>query len=72
MVVKLSNFVVMFEDIEFKIDLFSKHISSLYELEMFYGDPNLERLVEHSKELILSFDEFKEDYKVINGDEIDE
>jgi len=45
-----------------KIEIFSTHLSQIYELEMFYGDETLESLINHSKELIQGFYEFEEEY----------
>ena len=42
-----------------EIDSFTDHVESIYELEMFYGDENLEKLLIHSKELINSFIDFQ-------------
>ena len=64
-----SFLVSLIEDIQFKIDYFSKHLEGLYELEMFYGEPTIQNLIEHSKLLLSSFKTFNEDYNVFNGKE---
>ena len=33
------------------IDTFAKHVMSVYELEMFYGDETLKHLMEHAVDL---------------------
>lgn len=66
---KHSNLVTLVEDIQFKIDFFSKHIENLYELEMFYGEPTIQNLIEHSKLLLSSFEKFNQDYDVFNNEE---
>ena len=40
------------ENVTILISQFSSHIQSLYELEMFYGDQTLQRLLDHSKQLL--------------------
>tara|TARA_R100000008_G_C3560319_1_gene155763 strand:+ start:361 stop:735 length:375 start_codon:yes stop_codon:yes gene_type:complete len=45
-----------------KIDAFSQHIEGIYELEMFYGDQNLENLLEHSRQLVNDFIDFQEQH----------
>ena len=64
-----SNLVSLVEDLEYKIDYFSRHIEGVHELEMFYGEPTLKNLIEHSRLLLSSFEKFNEDYRVFNGEE---
>ena len=45
-----------------KINLFRNHLEQLYELEMYYGDDNLESLIDHSRQLINDFVDFQEDH----------
>lgn len=45
-----------------KINNFSDHIGSVYELEMYYGDQNLENLLTHSRQLVNDFIDFQENY----------
>lgn len=63
-----SSLVSLVEDLEYKIDYFSKHIQGVHELEMFYGEPTLKNLIEHSRLLLSSFEQFNEDYQVFNGE----
>tara|TARA_R110002012_G_scaffold56066_2_gene143397 strand:- start:2211 stop:2552 length:342 start_codon:yes stop_codon:yes gene_type:complete len=48
-------------DLQVMIDLFAKHIKSVHELEMFYGDATLGRLMEHA----VSFNEQLETFEHI-------
>ena len=64
-----SFLVSLVEDIQFKIDYFSKHLEGLYELEMFYGEPVLQNLFEHSRVLLDSLDDFEEDLIMFNIEE---
>ena len=68
---RISDLTVLLEDMLFKIGFFSKHLKSVYELEMFYGEPTLESIIEHSKELIDSFENFKQEYALLGEEEID-
>tara|TARA_R110000824_G_scaffold199852_2_gene383845 strand:+ start:927 stop:1331 length:405 start_codon:yes stop_codon:yes gene_type:complete len=43
-----------------KIEIFSNHIEQIHELEMYYGDENLQKLMEHSNELVNDFIDFQE------------
>ncbi len=43
-------------------DKFINHLENLYELEMYYGDQNLESLIIHSKELINEYIDMQERY----------
>jgi len=51
-----------FNSLIIRIENFFVHLSSIYELEMFYGDQTLEDLIKHSKQLMDSFYEFEEQY----------
>tara|TARA_Y100000310_G_C20650448_1_gene799126 strand:+ start:1461 stop:1706 length:246 start_codon:yes stop_codon:yes gene_type:complete len=67
----LSSLAVINTDVANVSDLiadFSAHLSSVHELEMFYGDENLKSLIDHSNILIetlndidLMLDEKEED-----------
>ena len=46
------------------IDEFSKHLSGIHELEMFYGDETLTGLIKHSKEIVENIKEFEEIYSL--------
>ena len=45
-----------------KIDMFSEHIENIHQLEMYYGDENLQNLIDHSRGLINDFIDFQEKY----------
>tara|TARA_R100000008_G_C3583157_1_gene170049 strand:- start:1879 stop:2274 length:396 start_codon:yes stop_codon:yes gene_type:complete len=49
---------VMFESTE----KFSEHLEQIYELEMYYGDENLQYLIEHSRELINQYVSIQEKF----------
>ena len=51
-----------------KIEEFTGHLEDIYALEMYYGDDNLESLIEHSKHLINEFVDFQEKYFDIEVD----
>ena len=69
-------------DLQNMIDSFAKHVKSVYELEMFYGDTTLEHLLNHA----VSFNEQLETFEYIyslteeaaieteeeNGEELDD
>ena len=59
---KLLYFNENFNQIDLSVDNFTKHLEDLYELPMFFGDENLEKLLEHSKELRRDLEEFKGKY----------
>ena len=65
----LSNIKRIYQDLEFmseRVDNFSSHVSSLYELEMFYGDESLQSLMAHAKELTSTLAEI---YLIIEKEE---
>tara|TARA_R100000234_G_scaffold117126_1_gene95121 strand:+ start:8596 stop:8880 length:285 start_codon:yes stop_codon:yes gene_type:complete len=59
---KLLYFNENFDEVNLSIDSFSKHLEDLYELPAFYGDDNLEKLLQHSRELNRDLGEFKNKY----------
>jgi len=59
---KLLYFNENFDQINLSVDNFSKHLQDLYELPAFYGDENLEKLLEHSRELRRDLEDFKDRY----------
>lgn len=66
---KLEDDVV---DVVNKIDLFNSHIENLHELELYYGDENLQKLMEHSNELINYFIDFQAEHFDVEVEEADE
>lgn len=71
-IIRMSDLVALIEDVQYKINFFSNHIKKVYDLEMFYGDPTLEGLLEHSRDLIQSFEEFNQDYALLDEEEEDD
>jgi len=45
-----------------QIEEFSNSLEEIHALEMYYGDENLQKLIEHSRELINSFIDFQAAY----------
>jgi len=51
----LTTIKVISEDLESissKIMDYVEHVASLHELEMFYGEPTLQRLMDHGRQLV--------------------
>lgn len=69
---RLSDLVALLEDVSFKISFFEKHLETVYELEMFYGDSTLESLLQHSRELTESFQDFRKEYAILAEEEIND
>jgi len=57
-----SDFEDEIVEIVNKVEKFSEHIESLHQLEMYYGDENLQSLIEHSAELANDFIDFQESF----------
>lgn len=60
-VAKLLSVSEELGDLQTMIDNFAKHVKSVYELEMFYGDTTLEHLMNHA----VSFSEQLETFEYI-------
>lgn len=67
--IELTN---LSEDILYKISFFQQHLESLFGLETFYGEPVIANLIEHSKVLLSSFEQFRQDYDVFSEETNDE
>lgn len=65
---KLQFMSTAFESLDLDIQAFEKHLKTIHELEMYYGDQTLQALIKHSKALLESFTEIRKDYEIFNGD----
>tara|TARA_S200002703_G_scaffold67728_1_gene58873 strand:+ start:126 stop:398 length:273 start_codon:yes stop_codon:yes gene_type:complete len=59
---KLLYFNENFGEMSSSLEEFSKHLEGIYELPMFYGDENLENLINHSRELKQDLNDFQNKY----------
>jgi hypothetical protein len=50
------------EEVMDKITNFSDHLEGVHELEMYYGDENLQNMIRHSRELVNEFVDFQLKY----------
>ena len=60
-IVRLLSVSEELGDLQQMVDSFAKHLKTLYELEMYYGDQTLENLLEHA----VSFGEQLETFEYI-------
>lgn len=51
---------------------FSEHLQGVHELEMFYGEPVLTDLIDHSKKIVQDIEDYKELYLYDEDADIDE
>jgi hypothetical protein len=51
-----------------EVTAFGTHLSSVHELEMFYGDEVLGNLIRHSKDLLGIFKEFEDTHELFDED----
>jgi hypothetical protein len=51
---------------------FSLHLTEVYELERFYGDPTLTRLLEHSNDLRAELERFEDIFLLSEAPQVDE
>ena len=71
---RLYRFQELHESASGQINSFSEHLNSVHEMQMFYGEPTLQALIEHSKELSENLDtisqslifSYEEEYKEDN------
>tara|TARA_R110002020_G_scaffold314075_5_gene529369 strand:+ start:145 stop:459 length:315 start_codon:yes stop_codon:yes gene_type:complete len=57
------------DELQHRLKLFAEHVTSVYELEMYYGDTTLEALLEHSKEISEYIKEYEEIYSLVHKEE---
>lgn len=50
------------------LENFSEHLESVYNMETYYGDETLERLLEHSRELVKEIEAYEEIYELTQED----
>ena len=67
-VVKLLSVSEELGDLKMMLDNFYVHVSSIYEMEMFYGDETLGHLVEHSRSLSEQLETFEYIYSLTEAD----
>jgi len=72
LIARQAEISVVFQDIKYKMGFFKKHLNNIYELPMFYGEPTLENLITHSKELLETFEIFEKDILVLSGEDEEE
>lgn len=72
LIIRQSEMTVMFEDIKYRMEFFKNHISNIYELPMFYGEPTIQSLITHSKELLGAFNEFEKDILILSSKDSEE
>ena len=77
----LKRFVFLSENLSDLLTLvnnYGTHLKQLYEMEAFYGEPTLEHLINHTKDLIEILKDYEDVYSIalpleeIEGEEFDE
>lgn len=51
---------------------FSEHVESVYQRETYYGDETLKKLLDHSKQIVADFEEYKKLYVESEEDDDEE
>ena len=71
----VKKFVFLSENIDdlfYSLDEYSQHLEALYEMETYYGDETLEKLIRHSKGIVENVQYFKDVYSIEEEDEQEE
>jgi hypothetical protein len=53
-----------------KLNVFSDHLEKIHAMEMFYGEPVLQDLINHSKEIINDIVDMQQDYYDVEEEEV--
>ena len=69
---KLSLFTEGVIDFRVKLKQLSTHLESVHQLEMFYGEPVLQRLIEHMKLTVIEIKMFSDSFIISEGEEKEE
>jgi len=48
------------------------HLNSIYEMEMFYGEPTLQDLINHIKDMSIEIDFYIQKYSLLEEEDIEE
>ena len=59
-------------DLQTMVNAFANHLSSVYKLEMFYGDQTLQALLEHAESFNEHLETFEHIYSLTDPDEAEE
>ena len=51
---------------------YADHVESVYNMETYYGDATIEKLLEHSKEIVNEVKSYKDIYELIYDNEVED
>ena len=69
---KLSIFTEGIIEFRTKLQQMAAHLESVHQLEMFYGEPVLQRLIEHMKLTVIEIKMFSDSFIISEGQEKEE
>ena len=69
---KLSVFTEGVIDFRIKLQELAGHLESVHQLEMFYGEPVLQKLIQHMKLMVIEIKMFSDSFIVSEGEEKEE
>jgi len=69
---KLSVFTEGVIEFRMKLQELAGHLESVHQLEMFYGEPVLQRLIQHMKLTVIEIKMFSDSFIISEGEEKEE
>ncbi len=69
---KLSVFTEGIIEFRMKLQELAGHLESVHQLEMFYGEPVLQRLIQHMKLTVIEIKMFSDSFIISEGEEKEE
>jgi hypothetical protein len=69
---KIRTFTEGIFDIVEKLNLLSGHLETIYQLEMFYGEPVLQNLIKHLKVMVVDIKVFRDSFVISEDQEQEE
>ncbi len=69
---KIRTFTDGIFDIVEKLQLLSGHLETIYQLEMFYGEPVMQNLIKHLKVIVLDIKVFRDSFVISEDQEQEE
>ena len=69
---KIRTFTDGIFDIVEKLQLLAGHLETIYQLEMFYGEPVMQNLIKHLKVIVLDIKVFRDSFVISEDQEKEE
>ena len=69
----LSKFLFIsrnLSNLQYNLGMFTSHLEKVHKMEIFYGEPVIEKLLQHSREIVENVGEFAESFDFEEGEDL--